>query len=134
MMAALLARPFVRFLLVGGLAALVNIVARIAFNTVVPYEIAIVIAYLFGLSTGFILNRAFVFEGTGSVLGQYWRFTFINLVSLIQVWLISVGLARWGFPAIGFTWNAETVAHAIGVASPVITSYWAHRHFTFRRA
>lgn len=132
MIGALLARPFIRFLLVGGVAALVNIAARIGFNTVVPYEIAIVIAYLFGLSTGFILNRVFVFEGTGSVISQYWRFTFINLVSLIQVWLISVGLARWGFPAIGFTWNAETVAHAIGVGSPVITSYWAHRHFTFR--
>ena len=28
----------------------------------------------------------------------------------------------------------DTVAHAIGLLSPLFTSYWAHKHFTFRGA
>jgi putative flippase GtrA len=56
----------------------------------------------------------------------------VNLLALVQVWLISVGLVRLVFPAIGFIWQAETMAHAIGVVSPVITSYFAHKYYSFR--
>ena len=35
------------------------------------------------------------------------------------------------FPAVGFTWHGETVAHVIGVLVPVVTSYLGHKHFSF---
>jgi putative flippase GtrA len=35
------------------------------------------------------------------------------------------------FPAVGFTWHAETVAHVTGVVSPAVTSYLLHSSYTF---
>jgi len=55
-------------------------------------------------------------------------------LAFAQVWVVSVGLARVIFPAIGFSWRAETVAHVVGVLSPVVTSYVLHKRFSFRIA
>ena len=124
---------FIRFLLTSGAAAGVNIVARYGLEFVISYEIAVAIAYLFGMVTAFILARRFVFDaGHDNAGGQFARFTLVNAIAFAQVWLISVGLARLLFPAIGFTWHAETIAHVIGVASPAVTSYFLHQHFSFR--
>ena len=123
---------FVLFVLAGGTAALVNILSRIAFNWIMPYEVAIIVAYLCGMTTAYLLNRYFVFAASGrGVASEYTRFALVNLAAVAQVWIVSVGLARLAFPAIGFTWHAETVAHVIGVAIPVFTSYLGHKHFSF---
>jgi putative flippase GtrA len=53
------------------------------------------------------------------------------VVALVQVWVVSVGLARLVFPAVGFTWHADDIAHLIGVTIPAVTSYFGHRHFSF---
>jgi putative flippase GtrA len=125
-------RRFVLFLFAGGTAALVNILSRIAFNWVMPYEAAIVAAYLCGMTTAYLLNKRFVFAASGRGVGsEYFRFALVNLAAIAQVWIVSVGLARFLFPAIGFGWHAETVAHVIGVAIPVFTSYVGHKHFSF---
>lgn len=126
---------FVLFLLAGGAAALVNIVSRIALNLAMPYEVAIVVAYLIGMTTAYLLNRNFVFTASGrGVASEYVRFALVNLAAVAQVWVVSVGLARWIFPAAGFAWHSETVAHVIGVAVPVFTSYLGHKHFSFARS
>jgi putative flippase GtrA len=129
----MMSREFTVFVVVGGFAALVNIASRLVLNLLMSYEIAVVVAYLCGMVTAFLLNRAFVFKGsgTGNTSRQSMRFALVNLVALAQVWVCGVGLARFVFPSIGFTWHAETVAHAIGVASPVLTSYFAHKYFSF---
>jgi putative flippase GtrA len=125
-------KRFVLFVLAGGTAALVNILSRIALNWVMPYEVAIIVAYLCGMTTAYLLNRYFVFAASGrGVASEYTRFALVNLAAVAQVWIVSVGLARLVFPAIGFTWHAETVAHVIGVAIPVFTSYLGHKHFSF---
>jgi putative flippase GtrA len=127
-------RRFVLFLLAGGIAAGVNILSRIALNDAMPYEAAIVVAYLAGMTTAYLLNKLFVFEASGrGAASEYLRFALVNLAAVAQVWIVSVGLARFVFPAIGFSWHAETVAHVIGVAVPVFTSYLGHKHFSFAR-
>jgi len=68
------------------------------------------------------------------VHGEFIRFAIVNAVSFAQVWIVSVGLARLVFPAIGFGWQAETTAHVIGVLSPVATNYVLHERFSFRPA
>lgn len=123
---------FILFLFAGGAAALVNILSRIALNWFMPYEVAIVVAYLCGMTTAYLLNKHFVFEASGrGMTSEYLRFALVNLLAVAQVWVVSVGLARFVFPATGFTWHAETVAHVIGVIVPVFTSYVGHRHFSF---
>jgi len=125
-------RRFVLFLGAGGAAALVNILSRIALSLVMPYEVAIVVAYVVGMTTAYLLNKYFVFAASGrGVTSEYLRFALVNLAAVAQVWIVSVGLARLVFPAAGFAWHAETVAHVIGVAVPVFTSYLGHKHFSF---
>jgi putative flippase GtrA len=125
---------FAYFLVVGGTAALVNIGARMALNVVMPYEIAIVAAYLCGMTVAYVLNKTFVFVPSGrTIRNEYLRFSIVNAIAAAQVWVVSVGLARWFFPLIGWTWHPETVAHIIGVGSPVISSYFGHRYFSFAR-
>ena len=124
---------FVRFLVTGGIAAGANILSRILLDWVVTYEIAVTLAYLVGMTTAFVLARVFVFEtGAGGVRGQYLRFALVNVVAFAQVWIVSIGLDRFVFPAVGWTWHAATLAHAVGVVSPVAASYVGHRKFSFR--
>lgn len=120
------------FVLVGGAAALVNVVARILLGAFLSFEVAVVIAFLVAMTFAFLMNRQFVFTASDiSPASQFMRFALVNAVALVQVWLISVGLARYLFPAVGFQWHAETIAHLAGVASPVVTSYFLHKNFSF---
>ncbi|MEO3470217.1 GtrA family protein [Roseomonas sp. CAU 1739] len=133
-MKALLSNEFVRFVLTGGTAAAVNIGARILLSLAMPYEAAIAFAYLVGMVTAYFLAHRFVFAASGGTMAsEFSRFALVNLLALVQVWLVSVGLARLIFPAIGFTYHAETAAHVIGVLSPIGSSYIGHRRFSFAR-
>ena len=123
----------IKFIAVGGFAALVNVVCRILLGGLMPFEVAVVLAYILGMATAYLLNRELVFKDAGAIkTSQIARFTLVNLLALVLVWAVSVGLLRFLFPWIGFSWHAETIAHAIGVASPVLSSYFLHRHYTFQ--
>jgi putative flippase GtrA len=125
-------RQFALFVIVGGLAALVNIVTRIGFSLITSFEVAVVLAFPIALSVAFVLNRLFVFNGAaGHAPTQYTHFIIVNLIAMVQVFVVSVLLARVIFPWANFAWNADTVAHVIGVASPVFTSYVLHGNYTF---
>ncbi len=125
-------RQFWAFLLTGGIAAGVNILSRYLLSRAMPYEAAIVVAYLIGMTTAWTLARLFVFQKSGrSRAEEYGRFALVNVAGVIQVFVISVGLADYLFPAVGFAWHPEDVAHVIGVAAPIFTSYLGHKHFSF---
>lgn len=134
MIRALPVPEFARFLVTGGVAALANMGSRIALQPFMPFELSVALAYVIGMVTAFVLARRYVFGASGGrVEAEFVRFATINVASFVVVWLVSVGLARLFFPAIGFTWHPETVAHVIGVLSPVVLSFWGHKTFTFRR-
>lgn len=125
---------FVRFMLTGGVAALVNLISRYLLNPLMSFGSAVAVAYLLGMVTAYALGRAFVFERSGrSVADEFWRFTVVNAFAAAQVWVISVGLGEYAFPALAFKWHPLDVAHLIGVSVPVFTSYLGHRHFSFAR-
>jgi putative flippase GtrA len=127
-------REFLSFVAIGGGAAALNWAARISIDVVTSFEVAIFFAYAIAMTTAFLLNRRYVFERselTWTV--QYWRFFAVNIAALVQVFVISVALARFIFPAARLTWHADEIAHAIGLASPVLTSYWAHRSYSFEQ-
>jgi putative flippase GtrA len=125
---------FLKFLVTGGIAALINLLSRYVLNYLMPFEAAVVVAYLLGTTTAYLLARRFVFDASGrSVASEVRRFVLVNIVALGFVWAISVGLARLVFPAIAFTWHADDIAHLIGVLTPAVTSYIGHRFYTFAR-
>jgi putative flippase GtrA len=124
-----------RFVLSGGAAAVANILSRMAFSLVLPYGVAILLAYLVGMATAYLLMRRFVFAPSGRrSRDEVARFVLVNAVAAAQVWAVSMALARWGLPGLDWHWHTETVAHVIGVGSTVVTSYLMHRLFTFRPA
>lgn len=123
---------FSRFVLTGGFAAGVNFLSRIGLSQFMSYRFAVFFAYLIGMVTAFILSKIFVFQKSGqSATNEFIKFTIVNIIAVIQVWLISVGLAEYGFPAINFIFYPEEVAHLIGISVPVVTSYYGHKHFSF---
>jgi putative flippase GtrA len=128
-------KQFVYFALCGGLAAGVNFFSRMAINHWLPYAAAIVLAYVLGMITAFLLNRILVFKETSNPIHhQVFWFTVVNLAAVLQTLAVSLFLARIVFPWMGFAWHPETVAHAFGVAVPVLTSFVGHKHLTFRNA
>jgi len=123
----------VRFVLVSGAAAVVNFIARILLGAYVPFAQAIILAFLIGMATAFLLNRRFVFQAaTRSLNHQVFWFVAVNLLALIQTLAVSLLLANYALPFFGVTWHAETIAHGIGIAFPIFTSYLGHKHLTFR--
>jgi putative flippase GtrA len=128
-----MSRQFGFFLVTGGIAALVNFGSRILFGQWMSYSASIVLAYLCGMVTAFLLARAFVFTDSRRSTAQsvLW-FAAVNLFAVLQTWAISVILARYLLPWAGVTSHAETLAHAVGIMVPVVSSYFGHKHFTFK--
>jgi len=124
---------FAKFLLAGGLAALVNFLSRILFSHWMAYVPAIIIAYCVGMLTAFILNRLFVFQPEINRLHKQaaW-FIAVNIAALLQTLIISVVLAYYLLPHLNIHHNADTIAHGVGVIVPVISSYIGHKYLTFR--
>lgn len=125
---------FIQFLLVGGFSAAVNFLSRIEFSDFFSYRVAVILAYLVGMLTAFLLSKHYVFEQSGRPFKDELRdFTIVNIFAVIQVWLISVGLAEYFFPYISFSFYPEEVAHLIGLGIPAVTSYFGHKYFSFRK-
>ncbi len=124
----------VRFLIVGGFSAFVNLLSRWLLNFVMGYSAAILLGYLCGMVTAFILFRRYVFPVSRlDTATEARRFVIVNIVALIQVWAVSVFLAEWLFPRIGLVSHAHDIAHFIGVAVPTVTSYLGHKHYSFQK-
>jgi putative flippase GtrA len=124
---------FMRFTGAGVVAAAANVLSRIALSHVMRYSASVAVAYLIGMVVAFTLSRLFVFDETANPWQkELIRFSLINAVAFVQVWLVSLGLAEWLFPKFNVTWHAESLAHLIGVGSPIVFSYFGHKHFSFR--
>lgn len=124
---------FLRFLLVGGGAAAVNVLSRVVYNEWTGYSLSIVLAYGTGMVVAFLLARAYVFPGGRNSTGRSMAyFTLVNGVALMQTWGISLALADYVFPRLGVRHFAHGMAHMVGVAAPVFTSYVGHKEWSFR--
>lgn len=131
-MRSLISREFLSFLLTGGLAAAVNFGSRIVYNRWLDFSSAVVLAYLTGMVTAFILARRFVFtQGSQSVQRSALFFVMVNGVAVLQTWAISMAL-YYLLPMAGVTRWVPEIAHAVGVVVPVFTSYFGHKKFSFR--
>ena len=126
-------KQFLFFIFCGGLAACVNFLSRIALSQWMPYGPAIIVAYLFGMATAFTLNRMFVFRGADNALRhQLFWFCVVNAAAVLQTLAVSLVLVGYIFPWLRFDWHPETIAHAVGVAVPVVTSFVGHKKLSFR--
>lgn len=126
-------RQFLVFLLTGGTAAAVNFGSCIVYNHWLDYSTSILIAYLTGMITAFVLTRMFVFTKSSlSIRRSAFYFSLVNVVAVSQTWAISMVLANYALPGIGVSSFVPEIAHAVGVVFPVFTSYLGHKHWSFR--
>lgn len=126
-------RQFLCFLLVSGVAAAANFGSRIIFSIWMPYSASIIAAFCIGLVTAFVLNRTFVFSSAANAVHEqaFW-FILVNMFAAVQTLFVSLFLARYLLPHIGFKWHVEAIAHAAGIAVPILTSYIGHKRLTFK--
>ena len=121
------------FLLTGGTAAAVNFGSRIVYSVWLDFSSAVILAYITGMITAFVLAKLFVFKDSRqTVQRSAVFFVLVNLAAVLQTWAISVGLAYYLLPSLGVTLFAQEIAHAAGVAAPVFTSYIGHKRWSFR--
>ena len=121
-----------KFLVTGGISALLTVAIRAAMSLFMNFEYAVALSYIVGMTIAYALSRTFVFiDHDISVQNGYVRFALVNVMSFCIVWSVSVGLEKVLFPMVHLHWHDELIAHCIGVASPALPSYFAHRRFTF---
>jgi putative flippase GtrA len=123
---------FMLFLACGGFAAFVNLTSRYLLTPMVGFGTSIVLAYLISMVVGFTLFRTFVFDASRAIKRQIYRFGVVNLAALMLVWVISMFLARYMFPMVGFNWYPDDIAHLIGTCAPAVTSFIGHLLYTFK--
>jgi putative flippase GtrA len=128
-----LSRQFLVFLLTGGTAAAVNFGSRILYSRWLDFSAAVIVAYVTGMVTAFVLAKLFVFKDSKQAVHRsIVFFILVNLVAVLQTWAISMGLAYYLLPSMGVTAFVPEIAHAVGVAVPVFTSYIGHKRWSFR--
>lgn len=126
---------FARFLVAGGLAALANFASRLLLQPYAGFKVAVVLAYLVGFTTAFLLNRAFVFPKSGKPMRVEiaWFFLF-NLLAFPVVVVSAILLRDFVFVRFLPHALAETVAHGVAILIPVAFNFAAHRLVTFGRS
>lgn len=130
-----MSRQFLIFVATGGFAAMVNFGSRIVYNRWTDFSSAVVLAYLTGMLTAFVLARLFVFtDSEQSIRRSVLWFVLVNLIAVLQTWVISMLLAFYLLPMMGVARFVPEIAHAVGVAVPVFTSYLGHKHWSFKSA
>jgi len=122
---------FVQFIAIGGLAAFVNLASRFMLDFIMPFELAVLIAYALGMIAGFFLFRRAMFSHRAVTARLIRRFIWVNLFGAALAWAVSSVMARQILPAAGWTFHPFELAHLCGVAAPAISSYFLHRHYTF---
>jgi len=128
-----MSRQFLVFLLTGGTAAAVNFGSRIVYNHWIGFSSAVILAYLTGMITAFVLAKLLVFkDGKQSLHRSVIFFVLVNVVAVFQTWMISMVLAFYILPGLGIHRFVAEIAHGVGVIVPVFTSYLGHKRWSFR--
>lgn len=126
-----LTRQFVLFLVVGGLAAFLHWLARIALSQWFNFSVAVVLAYSVGMAIAFSLNAVLVFPKSDKPRHLQARdFVLVNLAFLPVVWgaslLIEKPLTTWGLA------YPQAIAHGIAVALPAMLTFLIYKFFAFK--
>lgn len=126
-------REFAKFVLVGGLAAMVNFSSRMLYSKYMGFSSAIIIAYITGMITAYLLAKFFVFTpGIHHTWKEIGYFILVNLAAVLQTWLVSMFLFYYFLEWLGVTVFKEEISHFTGVCVPVFSSYIGHKYLTFK--
>src|ERR1700761_4865428 len=128
----------VRYLLVGGFNTCFGYALFVSFNYlfrslgVYGSEIASLLGNVIAITVAFLGYKWFVFRTHGNYLREWLRCMSVYgssmLFSLVMLPPLTLFLRRWFGP----TQMASNLAAAILIVVTVISSYFGHKHFSFR--
>jgi putative flippase GtrA len=127
-----LSAQFLKFFVSALAAAAVNFFARYSLDPYIGYNKAIIVAYLIGTVFAFFLYEREVFgKGARPVWQEVGLFAFVTLAAVAQTLIVSIVLHEHLFPWWHFDWHSKEVAHFIGMAVPMFSSFLGHKYITF---
>ncbi len=120
-----------RFLFAGGLAALINWLARFPIGMLVSFEAAVALAQIVGWGCGFVLYRAFVFSSNDTpLMTQIGRFLAVNMASGVLTLAIA-SLAMHGLVHLIDPSFAQALAHGGAIGLGAVMNFFGHARITF---
>ena len=136
--AAVTKRPEVRYLVFGGLNTafsygLFTVALLVLHSWEVPadYAIAITFSWIVSNLTSFLLQRRFVFRGTGNPVREFIKFTSVTFGSF----LANLGLSWFSAEILGFDSAVEKlISQFVVTVILVVVTYVLHKSFSFRKA
>ena len=132
---AIMKRPEIRYLVVGGLNTafsygLFTVALLVLHGWGVPgdYAIAITFSWLVSNLTSFLLQKRFVFRGHGRPLREFLKFTSVTFGAFIA----NLGLSTFSVAVLGFTGQVEKlISQLVVTVLLVVATYILHRFFSF---
>lgn len=132
MLHSFFSKQFLKFIFVGGSAAVLNWLARYIFNFWFSFHLSILLAFFIGLSSAFILNSIYVFpNSTQSLSHQIKVFTITNLSFLPIVGVFSILLNKLLNYFEIYLYSKE-IAHGIALLSPTFLSFLIYKFWGFK--
>jgi putative flippase GtrA len=126
-------KEFIKFVVVGGFAAMVNFGSRIFYNEYIDFSNAVILAYCSGMLTAYVLSKLFVFSSSQHhAIKEMLYFILVNIIAVIQTWGVSMFLFLYGLGWVNIDLYQREIAHVIGILVPVFSSYLGHKYFTFK--
>jgi putative flippase GtrA len=121
-----------RFLVCGGLAALVNWLARLLLSPLTGFSAAVILAYAVGMLAGFLLYRHIVWPAASrSWRQQVLPFVVVNLAGAAVVLIAALALVQVGSMLAGRSAIVEALAHGAAIAIGAVFNYYGHNRITF---
>lgn len=128
---------FLRFLLVGGFAALVNFFSRFFFRQFFLYVVSVAFAFSVGTIISFILNKIFTFKSFEErTVVQLIKFIIIAISSIFLATFIAwLGMVVYRLLQISFisSKQMESIAHIIAIGVTTLYNFLTMKYFSFRK-
>lgn len=129
----ILNRKFVRYVISGCTATIVNLMVVLLARQISVYAIAVFIGALAGMATSYVLTKIFVFNATQKNFdhAEIMRFLLVHGLMCIQIWVVSVSFESWVLPAHWAGDVREVISSVIGMGSVVLTGFFLHQRVTY---
>ena len=116
----LISGRFFKFIVCGGISTLVNLLSRPLCSMIMPFALAVVVAY----------------KSKGNTEGEIVRFIAVNAIGIVQtvllaelfLWILAL---IWDNP--DYRSTEEFIAHFCALSVLTVTSYLLHLFITFRK-
>ena len=124
------------YLIISGIAALINFLSRFAYDLITNFDMSLILAYYTGLIFNFSLSKKFVFNSNESkkTVREFIKFCLVAGGGLVALYIASVFVLS--FSNLYFSYYPiqlqKSISHIIGIGAGFIVNFVGHKFFSFR--